>query len=254
MKKIITIWLFIQLNVFSQGISGTSAKYESVYLVDIPTAGIVSKGFSLINIELMPEGVLISKVQVGVFERFSIGISYGGNNIIGSGKIDFYKWPGINIKGRIIDESVLFPALAIGFDSQGKGLFDKYRNRYQYKSPGIFIAASKNFELLGYLSLHSIINYSLERDDSDKDLNFGFGFEKTIGPSISVVSEYNVAFNDNTGLAFGKGNGYLHFGFRIDIGDGLTLGLDLRDILKNKKINSNAADRALFVNYIKGIF
>lgn len=254
MKKILFIFLLSINFSFSQGISGTSAKYEYCYLIDLPTAGVINRGFSSLSFELMPYGVLISKIDIGVFERFSLGISYGGANIIGSGKIEFYKLPGINLKLRFLDESILLPAFALGIDTQGKGFYNKSLNRYEIKSPGIYIAASKNFELIGYLSLHSVVNYSLERDDNDKDLNLGFGFEKTIGQFISFIGEYNIAFNDNTGLSFGKGNGYLNFGFRIDIADGLTFGLDIRDVLENKKINSNSADRGIFIQYIKGIF
>ena len=255
MKKFTAIFIiFLFTNIFSQGTSGTSAKYEYRYLIDLPTAGVLNRGFSAVTFEMLPLGVVISKIEVGVFERFSIGLSYGGSNIIGSGKIDFYKFPGINIKARIIEESLLLPAFALGFDTQGKGFFDRTLNRYEIKSSGIYVAASKNFDLLGYLSVHGLINYSLERDDKDKDLNLGFGFEKTIGSSISFIGEYNVAFNDNTGLSLGKGNGYLNLGARFSVGDGLTIGLDLRDILKNKRLNSSAADRGIFVEYIKGIF
>lgn len=254
MKKII-FNLLVFLNItFAQGTSGTSAKYEYRNLIDLPTAGIINRGFYSLQFEAMPYGVLISRFDVGILERFNIGISYGGSNIIGTGKVEFYKLPGINVKLRFLDESLLLPAFAIGFDSQGKGFFDKSVNRYEIKSPGFYIAASKNFELIGYLSLHSLLNYSLERNDKDKDINLGLGFEKTLGEFISFIGEYNIAFNDNTGLSFGKGNGYLNFGFRFDIGDGLTVGIDLRDILKNKKLNSNSADRGLFVQYIKGIF
>ncbi len=254
MKKIIFNILILFGFTFAQGTSGTSAKYEYRYLIDLPTAGVINRGFYSLSFEAMPYGVLVSRFDVGIFERFSIGISYGGSNIIGSGKIEFFKLPGINVKLRFLDESLLLPAFAIGFDSQGKGFFDKSVNRYEIKSPGFYIAASKNFELLGYLGFHSVLNYSLERNDYDKDINLGLGFEKTLGEFISFIGEYNIAFNDNTGLSFGKGNGYLNFGFRFDIGDGLTIGIDFRDILKNKKISNNFADRGLFVQYIKGIF
>ncbi|MCX7875854.1 MAG: YjbH domain-containing protein [Melioribacteraceae bacterium] len=254
MKKFLLIFFIATNYYYSQGISGTSAKYEYRFLVDMPTAGVINKGFSSATFEMMPYGVLITKIEVGVLERFSFGISYGGSNIIGTGKIDFYKLPGLNVKFRFLDETILLPAFALGFDSQGKGIFDKKLNRYEIKSPGIFLAASKNYELLGYLSLHSVINYSLERDDNDKDLNLAFGFEKTIGEFISFVGEYNIALNDNKSISFGKGNGYLNFGFRFDIADGLTLGLDFRDLIQNKKINTNIADRGIFIQYIKGIF
>jgi hypothetical protein len=165
-----------------------------------------------------------------------------------------YSLPGVNLRVRLLDESVSLPAFTIGFDSQGKGYYNDDLNRYQIKSPGFFIAASKNFEFLGYLSLHGVINYSLERDDADKDLNLGVGFEKTIGGKFSIVGEYDFAVNDNTGKALGDGNGFMNFGVRWSIGDGFTLGLNLRDVLDNKKVSTASADRGVFIDFVKGIF
>ena len=257
MKKIlcaVVIVLAFYSNMEAQGTSGTSAKYEYRTLIDLPTAGILNRGFSAISLDVMPYGVVTSKIEVGIFDGVSFGISYGGSNIIGTGKIEWYELPGINIRARIIDESTTLPAFTVGFDSQGKGFYDKDNKRYEIKSPGFFVAAAKNFEFLGYLSLHGIINYTLERGDGDKDLNLGLGFEKTIGGRVSFVGEYNVAFNDNTGPSLGKGNGYLNLGLRWSVEDGLTLGINLRDMLQNKRINDNNADRGLFVEYVKALF
>lgn len=240
--------------LFPQGSSGIDAKFEYRSLVDLPTAGVVEKGYVGVSLDVMPFGVLVSKIEVGVFENFSFGISYGGSNIIGRGKITGYKLPGINVRARIINESEALPAIVLGFDSQGKGEFDKTLNRYQIKSPGFFAAVSKNFNFYGYLSIHGMINFSFERDDADKDLNLGFGIEKTLGSKVSVVGEYDFAINDNTGNSLGDGSGYLNIGLRWSLGDGLTLGLNLRDLLDNKKFSSARADRGIFVEYIKTIF
>lgn len=257
MRKIFIVFVIsfvFVIPILGQGTSGSSAKYEYRTLIDMPTAGILNRGFSAITLDVMPYGVVVSKIEVGVFDGISFGISYGGDNIIGTGKINWYKLPGINIRARIIDESEALPAFTVGFDSQGKGFFDKDLNRYEIKSSGFFVASSKNFEILGYLSVHGTINYSLEREDSDKDLNLSIGAEKTLGAKFSVIAEYNVAFNDNHDLSLGKGNGYLNMGVRWSVGDGLTLGLNLRDILKNKKIYGDRADRGIYVEYVKGIF
>lgn len=254
MKKFLLLTLLLSLTIFAQGTAGTDAKYEYRSLIDLPSAGILEKGFVGVSADVLPFGVLIAKIEVGVFDNFSFGISYGGGNIIGSGKVDWYKLPGINVRARLVDETESIPAFTLGFDSQGKGFYDDELNRFEIKSPGFYVAASKNFEFLGYLSLHAIVNYSLERDDDDKDLNLGIGFEKTLGGKLSLVGEYNFAINDNTIKAYGDGNGYMNFGVRWSVGEGFTVGLDLRDMLDNKKINSNKADRAIFVEFIKSIF
>lgn len=256
MKKLI---IFIALSVFftnmslAQGTAGESAKYEYMYLVDNPTAGVLEKGFVGATIDVMRNGVMIGYLDVGVFENLSFGISYGGSNVIGTGNVDWYKWPGVNIRVRLFNESTLIPAITLGFDSQGKGEYFDDQSRYLIKSPGFFAAASKNFELLGFLALHATANYSLENEDGDNFVNIMLGAEKTLGSEVSLITEYNFAFNDNQ-VDFGKGNGYLNMGIRWSIGSGFTLEFNLRDILKNSKINPSSAERGLKIEYIQGIF
>jgi hypothetical protein len=89
MKKIIFLFaisFLISVDCFAQGTSGTNAKFEYRSLVDMPTAGILERGFVGVGINALPFGVVISKIEVGVFNNFSFGISFGGANIIGSWK------------------------------------------------------------------------------------------------------------------------------------------------------------------------
>ncbi|OGU27822.1 MAG: hypothetical protein A2057_09935 [Ignavibacteria bacterium GWA2_35_9] len=255
MKKFaILLFLIPHLTILAQGAAGDKAKYEYRFLIDMPTAGILDKGFVGVVADILPNGVLISKIEVGVFDNISFGISYGGSNVIGAGTPDWYKLPGINVRARIISESVTVPSITLGFDSQGKGEYFDSAKRYAIKSPGFFAAVSKNFELLGYLCLHATANYSLEGEDGDNFVNLMGGVEKTLGPNISLILDYDFTLNDNTTKIFGEGNGYLNAGIRWALGDGFTIGFDLRDLLDNKKWNPSTADRALRIEYIKSIF
>ena len=256
MKKVfLVILVFCFANLLTaQGSAGTTSKYEYRSLIDMPSAGILEKGFVGVSMDVMPEGVLISKIEVGVFTNFSFGISYGAGNLIGTGDPEWYKWPGINARLRLIDETEATPALTIGFDSQGKGTYNKDLDRYQIKSPGVFVVASKNFDFLGFLSIHGGVNYSLEKDDNDKDANIWLGIEKTIGGKVSLLAEYNFGINDNALKSFSDGRGYLNMGIRWAVGEGFTIGMDLRNLVDNSKFTSKIADRALFVEYIKSIF
>jgi len=256
MKKVLLLLLFSFFSHvgFGQGSAGESAKYEYRNLIDMPTAGILEKGYVGATSDILPQGVFIGKIEVGVFENISFGISYGGSNLIGAGSPGWYKYPGVNIRYRVFNESVGLPALTFGFDSQGKGQYFDSSSRYAIKSPGFFGAVSKNFAFLGFLSLHGTLNYSLERKDGDDFVDLMAGFEKTIGPNLSVVGEYDFALNDNNTNNFGAGNGYLNMGIRWVMGDGLTLGFDLRDLLNNKKWSPSTADRSIKIEYIKNIF
>ncbi len=238
---------------FTQGTAGESAKYEYMYVIDIPTAGILEKGFVDVTTDIMGDGVLIAYLDVGVFKNLSFGISYGGTNVIGTGSSDWYKWPGINIRVRVLDEKNSLPAIALGFDSQGTGMYFDDKSRYTFKSPGFFAASSKNFELWGFLALHATGNYSLEGNDGDNFANLMIGAEKTIGSEVSFIIEYNFAFNDDNS-EFGSGKGYLNAGLRWSAGSGFTIEFDLRDLLRNSKLNSSSADRGLRIEYIQAIF
>ena len=85
-KDYIALHLFIIYFIhFSQGTAGESAKYENRMLIDMPTAGILEKGFVGTTSDVLPGGALIEILEVGAFDNISFGISYGGSNIIGAG-------------------------------------------------------------------------------------------------------------------------------------------------------------------------
>jgi len=254
MKYLLFFLCIVYVNALSQGTAGESAKFEYRSLIDMPTAGVLEKGLVGISTDVMPFGTIISRLEVGVFDGICFGISYGGGNLIGAGELSWYKFPGVNIRFRLFKESILMPAVTLGFDSQGKGEYFDSSARYSIKSPGFFASTSKNFALLGYLSVHGTLNYSLESKDGDNFINLTAGVEKTIGSILSVIAEYDFALNDNKTISFGKGNGYLNMGVRLSLGEGFTFGLDLRDMLKNKKWSPSSADRAIKIEYINNIF
>jgi hypothetical protein len=157
--------------------------------------------------------------------------------------------PGMQLKVRVLDESRTVPAVALGFDSQGRGAYDPSQDRYAFKSPGVYAVVSKNSDFLGYLTLHAGANYSLEKGDGDDDLNVYVGADKTIGGAVSLTAEYDFAFNDNDHDARGKGRGYLNAALRWSIGSGLTLSAVLQDLLQNGG-NNVFALRSLRLEYV----
>jgi predicted porin len=141
------------------------------------------------------------------------------------------------------------PALALGFDSQGKGPYVDSTNRYTIKSPGFYLAGSKNYSFLGNLSVHGGLNLSLERGDGDKDPNFYVGVEKSIGKDISIYAEYDFANNDNNSRSLGKRKGYLNLAFRWSWGKGLVVGFDLKNVIKNQD-HVIIGDRTLQLDFV----
>ena len=245
------VCLFTLLPAFleAQSYAGDAATVEPTMIVDKPTAGILKRGSYAVRSNFFERGGVLVGISVGVFESFSFGISYGGTSIIGYDKIQMNPLPGVNAKLRLVDEGVMMPALAFGFDSQGKGPYIDSTNRYTIKSPGFYLAGSKNYSFLGNLSVHGGLNLSMERGDGDKDLNFYVGAEKSIGKDISIYAEYDFANNDNNTNALGKGKGYLNFAFRWSWGKGLVVGFDLKNVFKNQD-HVIIGDRTLQLDFV----
>ena len=254
LRNIILTFLLINSSLLAQGSAGSSASYEFTKLVDMPTTGVIEPGNISTEILALPFGVVIGKVIVSPFRNFSLGVSYGGENIIGTGSFKWYKKVGFNAKLKLISDTKLLPGIAIGFNSQGKGLYFSDLKRYENKSAGAYLAVNKNYSLLGYFSLHGVINYSFEDGDNDKNFDLQIGFEKTIGGFISFVGEYDFAFNDDKNI-IGKSYGYLNFGIRAYISNSFTVGIDIKNILQNKNLPQyKNIERGLFVNFVQPVF
>ncbi|MBI2419920.1 MAG: hypothetical protein HYV28_18810 [Ignavibacteriales bacterium] len=239
---------------FAQTTAGEDAKMEYRTLIDMTASGVLERGMVAVSNDVMPGGVLIARFEAGIFTDMNIGVSFGGANIIGSGSPRWYKLPAASLRYKLFNETLNMPQMTIGFDSQGKGEFIDSLDRYAIKSPGLFLAGSKNFAIFGYLTFHGSLNYSFENGDGDNFINMMVGAEKTLGSKVSLIGEYDFGFNDNgADSKASKGNGYLNIGVRWAPAEGITLGIDLRDMLSNKKWAPGGADRALKLEFIKKI-
>lgn len=230
----------------AQGSAGTDSKFEPRIIVQMPTAGMLPKGSFALDVDFYQGGGVLLGLSAGIFDRFSFGVSYGGSGILGSDTPVMNPFPGVNVKLRVLEENPSLPALALGFDSQGRNGYRKDLDRYTIKSPGLYAAASKNYLLLGYLSLHGGLNYSFEHGDDDDDFNMYIGAEKSLGPFLSLVGEYNFALNDNSQRAIGQGRGYLNLSLRGSVGGGVTVGISFDDLLKNARDTEQVIRTAQF--------
>ena len=257
-KRLFLILDFALLSVLSQnalvvaqGTAGEKASIESRAVIDIPTAGVLSHGTTALDLDFFQSGGLLTGVTVGVFSRLIVGLSYGGTGLIGSDHIDWNGMPGVLARIRVLDESFILPALAFGFESQGREKYVESLRRYTIKSLGLYAVASKNYRVSGFLAVHGGVNYSFEQDDGDSDINLFAGAEKTLGSFLSVLAEYNLGMNDSNRDALGRGRGYLNIGVKASLGGGLMLGFNLKDIIKNQDAVAigNRTIRLEYVNH-----
>ena len=209
----------------------------SPYLVDVPTAGLPPDRAIETRGRVFPGGGMELRVEAGILDRASLGVGFGGLQVIGDGTPDWYPRPGFALKARVLEESWTLPAIAVGIDTRGSGVWDRRQNRFQYKSRGVFAVASKNYRFLGDLALHGGASRSFEtRDDGDPTL-FG-GLEKSLGPYAGLTVEYDLATNDNArDGVYGRGRGYLNASIRLRPAPRVELRIMVRDMLDNTELD-----------------
>lgn len=204
---------------------------ELVRLIDSPTAGLVDKGRFAIDLRLFPQGGVVGQIQAGILRRLAIGLSFGGEGVIGNDAIDWYPRVEAAARYRVIEEGQSLPGVTLGYETQGFGPYAA--ERYQIKSKGFFVAASKNYtSAFGQFGIHGGANWSREHAD-DGGVSGWLGVDKSLNEEIATVAEYDLALNDNDDNAIGSGRGYLNAGVHWSPVPGLGLGLLLKNILRN---------------------
>lgn len=232
--------------------------YELLQLADMPTAGILQYGEVLITTKMYRDNGIRLGSSVGLFSRFMFGVSYGGENLVGNEKPTWHERVEVNAKYRVIDESPTIPAVVIGFDSQGHGVFHRSLKRYDIKSKGFYTVASRNYYFLGNLGVHLGTNYSLENNDGQNNINIFLGVDKSFGNELTLMLDYDMGLNDrdpeqedmtfNESLLKRRGNGYLNLAFYLRFTDFLAAKFTAYDILENNR-HTTGADRAVTINY-----
>ncbi len=205
----------------------------SRFLVDTPTAGLISEGAFETRARVFPGGGMDLRLEIGIAHWLTLGGAFGGVQIIGAGEPDWYPEPGFSLKVRVVEEGWTIPAIALGVDTQGAGYWDERAERFQYKSRGLFAVLSKNYMWYGDLTFHGGISRSLEEQD-DRDPSPFIGVEKSIGTAWGIAFEYDAATNDNQkdGI-FGRGRGYLNGAVRWSVAPAMEFRFVVRDMLEN---------------------
>jgi hypothetical protein len=215
-------------------------------LIDNPTAGILQKGSFDFDMNLYADGGVLLAFGVGLLDRLNMGASFGGTRIISDQQPDWNGRPELALKYRLLDETVTWPALVLGYTGQGHGRWlkdapvggasTKTIDRYEIKAKGFYAAVGKNYLVgnMGLMGLHAGANVNPMENDDDAGLSLWVGVDKAVNDEISAVAEYDFAWDDiRTGLS--KSKGFLNLGGRWTFAERLSLELDFRDVLTNRK-------------------
>lgn len=198
--------------------------FNWIYLIDQPDIEFQRHGDYSTQMRFGPLGEIIGYAHIGIWDRFSFGLSYGASNLIGAGNPEFYRQPGIQVRVLLLEQSIMTPIIVVGFDNQGFGEYDSLR--YDIMSKGLYCQIGANFEYPGLIIGPSFgINYSFEsggRVDIFGGLKFGLG-------ATHFIVEYSPNFNDTDD----QNKGYLNIGLRYVFFEQLFFEFALRDLLDN---------------------
>ena len=242
-----TLALCIYIMVFAP----VWAQVQPRQLVEAPTAGLLPGRSLGLDLRFYGSDGVLGGVSVGLFSRGMVGVSFGGSDLLGNEAVNLN--PRIEFSGRVrvIEEGYKIPALAVGYTSQGYGMFDEELQRYTRKSKGVYVVASKNFwSPLGYTGLHVGANRSFEDGDDDEDFTGYVGVDTGIGKYVVVLAEYDFGLNDNSDNSLGSGKGFFNAGVRWTLSEIFTLEFDLKNIFRNGMQNPHP-DRELRIAYFR---
>ncbi|MDH4036778.1 MAG: YjbH domain-containing protein [Candidatus Krumholzibacteria bacterium] len=199
-----------------------------------PIAGIIPHREYRVQVRLTPESSLQGGVRLGFKDRVQVGVFYGVQKLVETGSPTANDHLGFEVRARVLEEA-RWPAVAVGFDSQGWYAYDGAYQRYERKSPGVYAVASKNWHsFAGDLSLHLGANYSLETADGDDAPDMFGAADWTIANAVSLLGDLDMAWNDDTPDGrFGEGGVYVDVGVRVALGAHLQLMLVFSDLTRN---------------------
>jgi len=223
-------------------------------LVDGHTAGVLGKGYYDVDFRIYTSGDrydgtgLITGFRVGVTPRLSLGLSYGGEGLIGySDRVRWNQYPGVMVKYRLFEEKYVTPAFTLGFDNQGYGGpagTDNFGyDGYVFKSPGFFLALSKSYLMFSVVQIgfHGTVNYSLEERKNVSWPNVLAGIDIGINDELAIFTEYDFALNDISGDEYKDGNkyayplrGYFNVGLRWAFTSNFHIEFDVKDVFEHK--------------------
>ena len=198
-----------------------------LYNVDQPVPLSLAHGEYYVGIRLWGEGGAVARVGVGLFDRITVGASYGGNRFLGSQTPELNPRPDFQARAAILMEQGYIPDLIVGVETQGGNGYDKDRNRYDVLPTGGYVGFGKTIEVSRtYLQLG--VNY----------WNGVSGFaviNQQLPGGFEVILEYDAALNDGER----DKTGYLNFGLGWTFGEQMRFCIGLRDLLgpEGKQVN-----------------
>jgi len=195
-----------------------------LYNIDQPVPISLAHAEYYVSARLWGDGGIMMRFGLGLFDRVTLGMSYGGDYIIGSQKPEFFDRyrPEFQARLAILREQGYVPNAVLGFESQG---YDEcIQQQYQVREKGGYLCVGKTVDAI--------------RTHCQLGLNYWNGLDAfaalnaLLPGNVELIAEYDPAFNDHDEEL--KHRGFLNFGIGWTFAEKVRLVLGLRDVLGNR--------------------
>lgn len=218
-----------------------------LYLVDQPTPFSLMHGEYYFDARFQNEGGMLAHFGIGLFDRLTLGASYGGNGFLGASKPSFFPRVSFQARVAITSEGETFlPDIGFGYDDQGYGDYDNTEKQYQVRGKGFYLVIGKTIDVSNtYVVIGP--NYWIG-SNRQKGLSAFLAAQQILSEHFELILEYDLNIRDKPD----KNRGFLNVGINWAFSDNLTFTFMLKDILENKPfVNGRDAgmNRALNVSF-----
>ena len=195
--------------------------FASLYNVDQPVPVSLVHGEYYAGVRLWGNGGALVRFGIGLFDRLTLGASFGGDSLIGAHKPALQRRPEFIARGAILIEQGFYPDLVVGFESQGLG--SQQGDEYEVLPKGGYVCVGKTIEpTQTYVELG--VNYW-------EKVNGFVAVNQFLPGAFEFVVEYDLAANDDR---LQSRRGFLNVGLGWTFGEQLRFGLAVRDVLGSR--------------------
>lgn len=180
--------------------------------IDNPIPELLNHGEVFIHFRNEPIQKLRAKIGVGIWNSIFLGISYGGDNLVGYDDVEWEEQPSLDFRIRLLSTGSLEGV--IGFNNEP---IENYASKGAFGTIGLrFFTGPLRFILSGGG------NYNTDLDGADLFANMALNIN---GPHTFHM-EYILGSNDDN-------KNRIHLGYRLQSG-ALGIQMDLKDIFSGR--------------------
>ena len=209
------------------GILLVSLVSADLYYLDEPAPVSLRHGEYMVSARLHSGNGLLARGAVGLFDRVTLGLSYGVDTVLGHGAPSFGQPLAFQVRALGLEEGSWYPSVMGGYESQG---YDGWASdRFRTLPQGVYLVFAKTFWSTR-TELSAGANYlPLASQPFDGHI----AVREFVFPDWDLLLEYDLALNDGV-MRSRFFSGLLNVGIGATLGGNLNLKLGLRDILNSR--------------------